>query len=117
VDQSAFLFETDDEFVVDEADWEDSVAKTERAAEVLDAVIAHLRTCEWTVEQTDVRPPIEAIGIKPRKAMPLLYTAVEGHRAGLPLFDAIALLGRERTLARLEAARRRLGSASEGDAR
>ena len=73
---------TDDEFEVDPEDWEDAVAKTERAAEVLDAVIAHLETCEWTVELTDVRPPIEALGIKPRKVMPLLYTAVEGHRAG-----------------------------------
>jgi glutamyl-tRNA synthetase len=98
---------------MDPQDWDTAVAKTERAAEVLDAVIAHLASCEWTTDQTDVRPPIEALGIKAGKAMPLLYTAVEGHRAGLPLFDAIFLLGRERSLARLEAARRRLGSAGE----
>jgi glutamyl-tRNA synthetase len=73
-------------------------------------VIAHLETCDWTVELTDVRPPIAALGIKPRKAMPLLYTAVEGRRAGLPLFDSIRLLGRERSLERLRAARARLGS-------
>jgi glutamyl-tRNA synthetase len=42
--------------------------------------------------------------------MPLLYVAVEGRRAGLPLFDGMHLLGRERTLARLRAARTRLGS-------
>jgi glutamyl-tRNA synthetase len=40
--------------------------------------------------------------------MPILYTAVEGTSAGLPLFDAIALLGRERSLLRLRAARARL---------
>ncbi len=113
VDQAAFLFTPDEEFVVDPQDWEDALAKTERPAAVLDAVIAHLETCEWTVELTDVRPPIEALGIKPRKVMPLLYTAVEGHRAGLPLFDAIHLLGRERTLARLRAARARIGSDPE----
>ncbi len=113
VDQAAFLFTPDEEFVVDPQDWEDAVAKTERPATVLDAVIAHLETCEWTVELTDVRPPIEALGIKPRKAMPLLYTAVEGHRAGLPLFDAIHLLGRERTLLRLRSARARIGSDPE----
>ena len=113
VDQAAFLFETDDEFTMDPEDWDDAVAKTERAAEVLDAVAAHLASCAWTTEQTDVRPPIEALGIKPRKAMPLLYTAIEGHRAGLPLFDSIELLGRERALARLQAARRRLGSGAE----
>ena len=31
--------------------------------------------------------------MKPRTAMPLLYTAVEGRRSGLPLFDGIFLLG------------------------
>ncbi len=51
------------------------------------------------------------------KVMQLLYTAVEGHRAGLPLFDAIHLLGRKRTLARLRAARARIGSDPEGGTR
>ncbi|MGZ4690514.1 MAG: glutamate--tRNA ligase [Acidimicrobiia bacterium] len=111
VDQSAFLFVSDDEFAVDAEDWNDAVAKTERATEVLDAVISHLETCEWTIEETDLRPAIEALEIKPRKVMPLLYTSVEGRRAGLPLFDAIYLLGRERSVARLIAARERVGSA------
>ncbi len=111
VDQAEFLFVTEDEFAVDENDWDEALAKTERAADVLDAVIAHLETCEWTIELTDVRPPIDALGIKPRKVMPLLYTAVEGHRSGLPLFDAISLLGRQRSVGRLAAARAgRIGS-------
>jgi glutamyl-tRNA synthetase len=113
VDQADFLFVPDAEFAVGD-DWDEVAAKTERAAEVLDAVIAHLEACEWTVELTDVRPPIEALGIKARKAMPLLYTAIEGRRAGLPLFDSIHLLGRERSLERLRAARARLGSDPEG---
>jgi glutamyl-tRNA synthetase len=115
IDQADFLFVPDSEFSVGD-DWHEVVAKTERAAEVLDAVIAHLEACEWTVELTDVRPPIDALGIKPRKAMPLLYTAVEGRRAGLPLFESIHLLGRERSLERLRAARARLGSEPEGGA-
>jgi glutamyl-tRNA synthetase len=113
VDQADFLFVPDAEFAVGD-DWDEVAAKTERAAEVLDAVIAHLEACDWTVELTDVRPPIEALGIKARKAMPLLYTAIEGRRAGLPLFDSIHLLGRERSLERLRAARARLGSDPEG---
>jgi glutamyl-tRNA synthetase len=116
VDQSAFLFETDEEFAMDPKDWDESLAKTERPLEVVDAVIAYLETCEWSVEVTDIRPPIEALGVKPRKAMPLLYTAIEGHRAGLPLFDAIYLLGRERSLARLAVARAWVGSAPEDTA-
>jgi glutamyl-tRNA synthetase len=115
VDQADFLFVADPDFGIGE-DWDEVVAKTERAAEILDAVTAHLETCDWTVELTDVRPPIDALGIKPRKAMPLLYTAVEGRRAGLPLFDSIHLLGRERSLERLRAARLRLGSEPEGAA-
>ncbi len=111
VDQAAFLFVADDDFTVAEA-WDKVVAKTERPAEVLDAAIAHLRDCDWSIEAMDVRGALEAIGIeKTRKVMPLLYVAVEGRAAGLPLFDAMHLLGRERTLARLAAARRRIGSA------
>ncbi len=83
---------------------------------MLAAVIAHLESGDWTVELTDVRPPIDALGIKPRKVMPLLYTAIEGRRAGLPLFDSIHLLGRERSLDRLRAARARLGSDPGGAA-
>ena len=40
--------------------------------------------------------------------MPALYAAIEGRAQGLPLFDSIWLLGRERTLARLRSARARL---------
>jgi glutamyl-tRNA synthetase len=110
VDQAEFLFVTEDEFTVDTEDWDVAVAKTDRPSAVLGAVIAHLETCEWTVDLTDVRPPIEALGMKPRTAMPLLYTAVEGHRSGLPLFDGIFLLGRERSVARLRSAVDRIGS-------
>jgi glutamyl-tRNA synthetase len=117
VDQSGFLFVPDDTFAVDPDEWEKAVAKTERPADVLDAVIPHLQTCEWSVEATDVRPVIDALGIKARKGMPVLYAAVEGRAAGLPLFDAMYLLGRERTLARLVAARDRIGSAPGESAR
>ena len=40
--------------------------------------------------------------------MPALYAVVEGLPRGLPLFDSMHLLGRDRTLARLRAARDRL---------
>jgi glutamyl-tRNA synthetase len=41
------------------------------------------------------------------KFISVLYVAIEGKAQGLPLFDSIAVLGRERTLARLRAARAR----------
>jgi glutamyl-tRNA synthetase len=112
VDQATFLFVPDGELGIDPEVWDKVVAKTERPGEVLDATIAHLQSCDWSIEAMDVRGALEAIGIeKTRKVMPLLYVAVEGRAAGLPLFDAMHLLGRERTLARLVAARERVGSA------
>ncbi|MEI8001851.1 MAG: glutamate--tRNA ligase [Actinomycetes bacterium] len=107
VDQAGFLFVADDEFAVAEESWTRLVA-TERIDEVLDAVVDHLTTCDWTPEGVDPRGVIDGLGLKARKVMPALYAAVEGRHAGLPLFDSIALLGRDRTLARLRAARARL---------
>ena len=78
------------------------VEATERIGEVLDAVIAHVETCEWTRRRA--RPPspsIEALGMKSARSMPAVYAAVEGVHQGLPLFDSIYLLGRDaRPLAR-----------------
>jgi glutamyl-tRNA synthetase len=116
VEQAEFLVVADDVFAIEPTTWDETVAKTERPGDVLDAAIAHLEACEWTLDGVDVRPALEAIGIeKTRKVMPLLYVAVEARRAGLPLFDGMYLLGRERTLARLRAARARIGSAGGDD--
>ena len=32
------------------------LTKTERVGELLDAVVAYLETCEWSVEAVDLRP-------------------------------------------------------------
>jgi glutamyl-tRNA synthetase len=109
-EQADFLLVADDSFTIDAAEWHKVVAKAERPAEVLDAAIAHLETCDWTVEAIGaVRDALTAIGIeKPGKVMPVLYLALEGRRAGLPLFDSVHLLGRDRSLDRLRTARDRL---------
>ena len=52
---------------------------------------------------------VDALGVKARKALPVVYAAIEGRTAGLPLFDAIFLLGRESALRRL-----RRGAAASG---
>jgi len=105
-EQMGFLFTPDDELEIDSASWE-KVTQVERAADVLDAVIAFVADCEWSNE-IDPRPAIEALGLKPGKVMHILYTAVEGRGQGLPLFDSIGMLGRESALRRLRAARARL---------
>jgi glutamyl-tRNA synthetase len=107
VDQMDFLFLTEEEFGIAPESW-DRLARTDRVAEILDAVIAHLETCDWTVEAIDFRPVLDGLGIKARKASPAIYAAVEGRHAGLPVFDSIHLLGLDRAVARLRAARKRL---------
>jgi glutamyl-tRNA synthetase len=103
-----FLFVADDELEPDD-EGRRRLADTERLAELLDTVIDHLERCEWSPEGVDLRPVVRALGLAPRKVMPALYVAVEGRPRGLPLFDSMLLLGRERTLARLCAARARVG--------
>ncbi len=110
VDQMAFLFVDEADFRIQPESWS-VVEGTDRIAEVLDAVIAHVESCPWSVEALDVRESLAALDLSKkeiRKAMPALYAVVEGVHRGLPLFDSMFLLGRERTLARLRATRNRL---------
>lgn len=106
-DQAAFLFTPDTELEIEPDSWE-KVAKTDRAADVIDAAIAHIETCPWDAGSIDLRPAIEAIGLKPGKVMKVLYAAIEGRAAGLPLFPSIEMLGRESALRRLRAARSKI---------
>ncbi|MBK5289022.1 MAG: glutamate--tRNA ligase, partial [Acidimicrobiia bacterium] len=106
-DQLGFLFAGDGFTFADEV-WE-KVTAVEQPAAVLDAVIGHVSACEWNPDAIgEMRAAITDLGLKPGKVMKLLYVAVEGRAAGLPLFDSIELLGREVSLARLRAARDRL---------
>ncbi len=105
-EQAEFLFVSDDAFEIGADSWK-KVVTTESASAVLDAVVDFVERCEWS-DAIDVRPVITELGLKPGKVMHVLYSAIEGASAGLPLFDSIALLGKERSLARLRAARARL---------
>jgi glutamyl-tRNA synthetase len=107
VDQMAFLFVDEADFEIAPESWA-VVEQTDRIAEVLDAIIAHVESCPWSVEALALQPVTDALGIKFRKVAPAVYAVVEGVHRGLPLFDSMFLLGRERTLARLRAARDRL---------
>jgi glutamyl-tRNA synthetase len=109
-EQAAFLFIADDELVISDDSWE-KLLKIEKAGEILDAAIAHVESCEWTLVGIDLRAAVDELGVKARKALPVVYAAIEGKTAGLPLFDAIFLLGRDSALRRLRAARQRLGTA------
>jgi glutamyl-tRNA synthetase len=108
-EQVAFLFVSDEEFAIEEKSLQKLLA-TERAKEVLDAVIEFVAKTEWS-DRIELQAPIAALGLKPGKVMGLIYTAVQGTSHGIPLFESIGLLGPERTLHRLRAARARLAGA------
>jgi glutamyl-tRNA synthetase len=112
VAQSAFLFVSDDRFTIPDEVWS-RVEATDRIVAVLDALIPHLETCAWNAEVVgEMRTVMLDLGMSKtqmnKKTMPALYAVIEGRPSGLPLFDSIVLLGRERSLARLRAARERL---------
>jgi glutamyl-tRNA synthetase len=96
--------------VEDEASW--SKAMTPPAADILaEAAEAFAALPEWRPEP--LREALERIGtargLKLGKAQAPVRVAVTGRTVGLPLFESLVVLGRERTLARIAAARQRLG--------
>ncbi|HTL85005.1 MAG TPA: glutamate--tRNA ligase [Acidimicrobiia bacterium] len=108
-EQAAFLFVSDEDLVYDEKSLE-KLLTTERANDVLGAVIEFVEKCEWS-DRIELQAPIAALGLKPGKVMGLVYTAIQGASSGIPVFESIGILGRERTLHRLRAARARLAGA------
>jgi glutamyl-tRNA synthetase len=79
------------------------------AGEVLDAATAVLQALpEWTtaaIETALKEALVDGLGRKPRQAFGPVRVAVSGRTVSPPLYESIELLGRERTLARLAAAR------------
>jgi glutamyl-tRNA synthetase len=94
--------------VVDEAAW-DKAMKAPGPAVLADAVTA-FASCPWDADA--LKSTLEAVGArhgqKLGKAQAPVRVAVTGRAVGPPLFESLELLGRERTLRRLEAARDRV---------
>ncbi|MBO0907722.1 MULTISPECIES: glutamate--tRNA ligase [Arthrobacter] len=102
----AFLFKADD--AIDVAD-DARKGLPENLTEVLDAAIAALEpVTDWTAEniQAALRTAlVEEMDIKPRKAFGPVRTAVSGRRISPPLFESMVILGKDSSLARLNAFR------------
>lgn len=100
-------FFNDDSYVLDEK----SAAKELKAeaAPVLDAALAALEAApEWTttaIEAALKTALLDGLELKPRKAFGPIRVAVTGATVSPPLFESMELLGRDRSLARLRAAR------------
>jgi glutamyl-tRNA synthetase len=84
-----------------------------RAVHALETVLARLRDLEpWDEAHLEgaVRPQAQELGLKTGELFGLIRVAVTGRPAAPPLFQTMEVLGRERTLGRLEAAMQRLVS-------
>ncbi|NEK57475.1 glutamate--tRNA ligase [Geodermatophilus sabuli] len=79
------------------------------AVEVLDAATTALSALpDWTTPEIEAALKdalVEGLGRKPRQAFGPVRVAVSGRTVSPPLYESIELLGRDRTLARLAAAR------------
>jgi len=103
-----------DEPVVDPDAWSRAVERTPAAPALLADVVATYTDCEWEPSALHrlTAAAGERHGLKLNKAQAPVRVAVTGRSIGPPLFESLHLLGRDRTLTRLERARERLSSAS-----
>lgn len=107
-----------DEPVVDEKAWQKALVGDDRAAGMLDATMAGWETCPLEPEPLKAAMEQAALtagyvnaegGPQLGKAQAPVRVALTGRAVGPPLFESVVVLGRERTLARLRAARAGLG--------
>ncbi|WP_460705063.1 glutamate--tRNA ligase [Myceligenerans halotolerans] len=107
-DNVDFLFL--DEPAIDEDSW--NKAMKGDAAGLLADMRAALADATWEGEplKETVTAVGEKHGLKLGKAQAPVRVAVTGRRIGLPLFESLEVLGRERTLARVDAAIERLAA-------
>jgi glutamyl-tRNA synthetase len=98
------------EIDIDQAEWDKLRARQPAFVALLGATEARYEECEW--EASAIREATleagAAVGVGALgKAQAPVRLAVTGRSVGPPLFESLALLGRRRTLARLDAARQR----------
>jgi glutamyl-tRNA synthetase len=98
-----------DEPVIDDASW--AKAMKEGAADILDAAAAAFEALdEWAAEP--LKAALEEVGaardLKLGKTQAPVRVAITGRSVGLPLFESLEVLGRDRTLSRLREARAKL---------
>ena len=88
------------------------------AGPVLDASLAALDGVgDWSVENIETALKstlIDEKGLKPRKAFGPIRVAATGSSVSPPLFESLELLGRDRSLNRLQQARNRVAGARAG---
>ncbi|MFE7314937.1 glutamate--tRNA ligase [Streptomyces sp. NPDC057555] len=105
-----FLFRK--EPVEDEASWTKAM-KGDPVA-LLTTARANLAAADWTAGPEPLKQAVlaagEEHGLKLGKAQAPVRVAVTGRTVGLPLFESLEILGKERTLARIDAALAKLAA-------
>lgn len=103
-----FLFV--DEPAIDEASWKKALKLGDAVAGILDGAMAAYAAAPWRAEDLlDLtRELAEGLALKLGRAQAPIRVAVMGRDVGPPLFESMQVLGRERVLERLRAARARL---------
>jgi glutamyl-tRNA synthetase len=84
----------------------EKVRKIEQSRDLLSKGKAALEALDdWSVAsiESTLRKVVEDLGLKPRIAFLPFYVAITGSTVSAPLFDSIHLIGKEKTLQRLEA--------------
>ena len=102
--QLRFLFS--DELEIDPVSWEKVMGA--EAETVLEAAISELEAVDnWDHEkiESSLRAMLERLGLNARKGLQPLRVAITGSTVSPPLFESMAILGRDATLARLDRAR------------
>lgn len=113
VEWTGFLFVDKVEFSADEL-----IQKQMDAAATVQALEAAQETLlnipDFTVEGIEavLRPLVAELGLKPRQFFGVLRVAVSGQKVAPPLFETLAVLGREETLDRLQAAQELLAASA-----
>ena len=100
-----FLFVDEAAFSIDP----DQNVSDEQSQQVIDAALVALEALEtWNAESLEAAlrgALIDGLGLKPKVAFGAVRIAVTGRRVSPPLFESLEILGRERALRRLTAAR------------
>ena len=104
VDMLGFLFVDEDSFTRDPGDAEKLLNQDGRTV-VKTAYDALTDVPTWdtaSIEEALRTALVEGLGLKPRNAFGPVRVAITGRRVSPPLFESMELLGRERSLSRLE---------------
>jgi glutamyl-tRNA synthetase len=94
--------------------WQKAIAGDEGSPQILADALAAYESCAWDADALhEVTLGIaESVGRKLGKAQAPIRVAVMGRTRGLPLFDSLAVLGRDETRRRLAAALARVTPAA-----